>query len=326
MSEEPLRLCDFTQAEAWETGRVLTAKGVTHAQYDQIRHDGQYAQRVAFGIRHAHEGAPISSRLARFIMGPLNFFGPEEWRLVFGLDCYQQPGHPTYPVQADNFPWSAAELDGPCPFDPSRPKKETHFACFAPHGWSWDLLIRWIALGSWPELAHRSWETAPRIKLSIGAGRLKARRRSFYDEPPEERNAYSSEQSLQRITNSGSHLYAGAWHLLPRDDAISLKGVDQRVYAAEQQIEERLEPFAEQYRLANRCVKVLALCLARLLCQAAGERYVSPQLRCEKSLGVGLRLTDAETLELTDPYLIKPNEDCRLAVERLLPEWWPIGS
>ncbi len=71
-------------------------------------------------VDKVYRSGPMPPRVARRIMGEGRFWGLEEWRSAFGPEAAA--------TDVPDFPWGVDVLTGPCPFDPKKLLRETHFA------------------------------------------------------------------------------------------------------------------------------------------------------------------------------------------------------
>lgn len=121
-STNPNGLWNASFGEIGATLKVLQDHGVTLNHLARLRSDSDTARRVAELIRGAE--AIFTPKQARAILGK-NFWGFEEWQKFY--DARFDKEHLSWP-SVNRFPWDAKFLESPCPFNPGKKIKETHFA------------------------------------------------------------------------------------------------------------------------------------------------------------------------------------------------------
>ena len=101
---------------------VVKQGGNPRDLFDLFRTDGEYAGRIAQSMMRKGFVGSIESRLARVVLGR-NIFTDADWMSYYDAKFTKKQIR-----EARKFPWGEDVLNSPCPFNPDKLVKDTHFA------------------------------------------------------------------------------------------------------------------------------------------------------------------------------------------------------
>jgi hypothetical protein len=113
---------EYEQSVADLERAIVERGGNPRELFDRLRTDKPYLASVAdFMVKG---GVPVFTdvRIARLIMGN-GLFGIEDWQTLYGVKFTKKQLR-----EAGKFPWGEEVMNGPCPFNPEKQVKDTHFA------------------------------------------------------------------------------------------------------------------------------------------------------------------------------------------------------
>jgi hypothetical protein len=113
---------EFEESVAALERAVVAQGGNPRNLFDLFRTDSEYASCIAQAMIRKDLIGSIESGLARVILGR-NIFTDADWMSYYDTKFTRKQTR-----EAGKFPWSEDILNSPCPFNPGKLVKDTHFA------------------------------------------------------------------------------------------------------------------------------------------------------------------------------------------------------